>query len=84
LQIAIFDGITLFATIRLLQPTTHDRLKYIKAIYRTGSIMVLSIIVIRLVEQGSPGSGRRFSGRLVAVEAAGDSKSATDTHITTG
>jgi geranylgeranylglycerol-phosphate geranylgeranyltransferase len=47
--IAVFDGITLFSTVRLLQPKTPDRRKYIKAIYRTGSIMVLSIIVIRLV-----------------------------------
>jgi geranylgeranylglycerol-phosphate geranylgeranyltransferase len=50
IPISIFDLILAMSTARLLHPTTVDHRRYVKWIYRSGAVMILAIIVIRLAE----------------------------------
>jgi geranylgeranylglycerol-phosphate geranylgeranyltransferase len=48
--IVLFDGILAFSTARLLHPKTVDHRKYVKWIYKSGSVLILVIIILRLAE----------------------------------
>jgi geranylgeranylglycerol-phosphate geranylgeranyltransferase len=48
--VLLFDGIIACSTARLLRPQTRDHLRYIKWIYLSGSVTILAIIVMRLIE----------------------------------
>jgi geranylgeranylglycerol-phosphate geranylgeranyltransferase len=50
IPILLFDLVLAISIARLLHPKTVDHRRYVKWIYRSGAMMILAIIVIRLAE----------------------------------